>query len=328
MTEQIPNATAEGLTKVLGALVSVVVVASCTPEFASSGGASGAGGSGGSADSGSAGAEPAGGAGAGAPGGSSERGGSPGASGDPGVTEAGSGGQAGEGAREPDLSLVPQQGLVLWLRAERGVTEVNGAVSEWLDSAAQLVARQTATNQRPKLVQGALAGKPALVFDGQNDYLKLPTLAADLSRGVSIIYAGWQGAKECQSIFEASNGSELDDVHLGSWQGYPLYEVMDSFLHSTDYPVVPEEPEVLMGIQQSNGAVRLRRNTFGLGERSFSTPENVSRGEVFIGHGLYPDCGYFAGAIGELLIYGRALGDSEVVGLETYLQQKWGCCTE
>ena len=75
-----------------------------------------------------------------------------------------------------------------------------------------------------------MKGKPALVFAG-DDYLKLPSLPGDFSHGVSIfaVALDQSAAGACSAIFEASNGSEIDDVHLGFWQNAVLYEVADNW---------------------------------------------------------------------------------------------------
>lgn len=320
-------------------LVSLLTAAACSAKFTSQ--SDGAGGT--------SGVSGEGGASSGAAGNPIDEGGRPAEAGRPGVGTAGEG--AGEGGTRVDPGggtgmggiapisggaggaapvKIPERDLVLWLRADEGVSHTGGVVTRWTDSSAfHVEATQTATNYRPLLVPNALGGKAAVVFDGVDDYLKLPPLDVDFSAGASIVYAGAQAAaKECEAVFEASNGDEVDDLHLGRWKGSALYEVSANFLHAANYPFVPGEPEVLMGIQQASGLASLRRNTFGLGEGDFATPAVTSRANVFVGRTLYQNCTPFSGAIGELLVYNRALDDTEIVELEGYLQQKWNCCAE
>jgi hypothetical protein len=234
----------------------------------------------------------------------------------------------GVGGMEP--VAVPEEGLELWLRADHGVVEVGEYVATWKDSSAKgRDATQTATNYRPKLVKDAMSGHSGIVFDGTDDYLRLPAIDADFGAGVSIFaVALQQSAVECDGIFEASNGSEIDDLHLGDWKGAPIYEVGTPFLHASEAPTVFGQPELLVAVHQKSGVAQLRRNSSGLAESTFELPPLVTREEVFIGRSLYAECGTWDGGIAEVLVYSRAVGDEELVQLETYLQKKWGCCAE
>jgi hypothetical protein len=235
---------------------------------------------------------------------------------------AGMGGMGGSG---PEPVPVSEEGLELWLRADQGVVANQGVVGLWKDSSKnQRDAGQTAGNYRPLLVEGAI-GKAAVVFDGQNDYLKLPPLDADFAAGVSIFAVAYQtSAGECGGIFEASNGSEIEDLHLGSWNAAALYEVGANYAHAAEGSIPFEEVGLFAAVHQPNGVVRLRRNTNGLVDTMFALPPLVARQEVFIGHTLYSGCGPFSGAVAELLLYSRSVSDEELVEIETYLQKKWG----
>jgi hypothetical protein len=240
------------------------------------------------------------------------------------------GGSAGAGGGpivEPPP--VPQEGLELWLRVDEGVEHQDGVVTTWKDSSGKgRDALQTAVNYRPKLAQ-ALGGKPGLSFDGVDDFLKLPALDTDFSGGVSVVVVLQQETSDaCNPYFEASNGSEIDDLHFGNWNNAYIYEVVGSYLNDTNYPLQLAQAQIGVAIQEAGGLVHLRRNSNGVGEASFLSPSVITREQVFIGRSLYASCVPFKGAIGELLLYSRALDDQEVVDVESYLQDKWGCCTE
>ncbi|MBI2949467.1 MAG: hypothetical protein HYY23_17655 [Verrucomicrobia bacterium] len=72
--------------------------------------------------------------------------------------------------------------LKLWLKADAGVTaNASGAVTAWTDhSTGYNSAFQTDVSAAPQLIANAVNGKPALRFDGANDYLEVahsPSLA-------------------------------------------------------------------------------------------------------------------------------------------------------
>jgi hypothetical protein len=241
------------------------------------------------------------------------------------------GGAAGVGGGPVVVEPIPQEGLELWFRVDHGVmTEDDGAVAEWQDGSPHLRhALQTAVNYRPRLQAAALGDKPGILFDGEDDYLKLPTLDADLSSGLSIfLVMQKEGEDYCAGYFEASNASEVDDVHLGEWNNSLNFEVEQQYLNDTSFPLLHDLPQIAVAVQRPNQEVQVRSNSQGVGEGPINLPPQVMmRGEVFIGNTLY-DCPTFRGRMGELLLYSRAVSDEELLEIESYLQQKWGCCSE
>jgi hypothetical protein len=72
----------------------------------------------------------------------------------------------------------------------------------------------------------------------------------------------------------------------------------------------------------------VRRNgLFGAIVDTFPLPAVVTRKAVFVGSTLYERCSSFYGSIGEFILYDRALVDAEVLFVEGYLRDKFGCCT-
>src|SRR5690606_13859622 len=60
----------------------------------------------------------------------------------------------------------------LWLRADTGVTtDTNGLVTNWEDARGSGDASQLTASRQPLLVTDALAGEPAVRFDGVDDFL-------------------------------------------------------------------------------------------------------------------------------------------------------------
>lgn len=267
---------------------------------------------------------------AGGGGGSAGRGGAPSVAGSAGGMQMpADGGEAGAGGQPVEAPPVPSNGLEVWLRADEGVSKlVTGAVTSWTDvSGHQRNAGQSALNFQPLLKQDALAGRPALVFDGVDDFLELPALDIDFAAGVSLfIVMRQESTGNCNPYFEASTDAEMSDLHFGNWMDSFNYEVEEDTVNDTQYPVVLQQPQIAVAIQGADGWVHLRRNANGAGERKIRLPPRVERTKVFIGKTLYSSCSSFDGSIGELLLYSRGLPDPELLQVEQYLQQKWGCC--
>ncbi len=265
-------------------------------------------------------------------GGSASNGGNGGANaGSPGAGTAGVLPMAGAGVGGSVLQAptVPQESLELWFDAEVGVTHSSDGVSIWKDRSANgRDAVQTSVEWMPTLEPEGLGKKPSVVFDGKDDFLKLPALPGDFSAGVSIFVVGQtDGASVCMGYFEASNGPEVDDVHLGFWQERYLYEVAQPYLH-VDLVQMQGVPELFAAIQQQSGDVQVRRNHNVIGESTFDLPVTGRRRDVYLGKTDYAECTTLHGRISELLVYSRGVSDIELLAIESYLQKKWACCTK
>ena len=72
--------------------------------------------------------------------------------------------------------IISQKDLLMWLRADEGVqTDAVGEVTGWVNSADNKICAgfiQPNAGARPKLVDGAINSKPAVRFDGANDFLE------------------------------------------------------------------------------------------------------------------------------------------------------------
>lgn len=223
---------------------------------------------------------------------------------------------------------IPTNGLELWLRADDGVELDADGVSTWKDASGKhRDAAQLQPEFRPILVANAIAGKPGLVFDGADDYLKLPSLTTSFAGGVSIFVMLQEASlNECEAYFEAANGQEIDDIHFGDWQKSLIFEVEENWAHDTNYPVPLNEPALAVAVQNTTGLTLLRSNSLAAGEGQVNLAPVAERAGVYIGKTLYAGCVPFDGAIGEMILYSRGVSDAEVLKIEGYLQKKWGCC--
>jgi hypothetical protein len=275
------------------------------------GGASSSGGKGGSG--GSAGSK----AGAPASGGASAGGTSGGSS-----ANGGEGGEPGE--VEPEI---PTEGLLLWLRADRGVTQTEGVVDKWEDgSGASNHATQSANNVRPLLVAEAFGSRPAIEFDGE-DFLRLPEGFSDFSKGLSVFaFTQFDAMTTCSALFHLGNGPEVDDIELGQFNGDFLYEVADQYPVSDLFAF--GTPALMTLVHRPTTSVEMRWNQDLGANPTVTLPAAVTRTENVVGRSLYVDCSSMGGKLAELILYNRAVSDDELVEIELYLQQRYDCCSE
>lgn len=285
------------------------------------------GGEAGESFAGDAGAEAGG---AAATGGTSSDEGGAGSGGVPVIGHGGSSGNAGT-AGATEQPMIPQLGLVLWLRADLGVQQVAGVVQTWLDqSGNQMDGVQTGSNARPLYVAKGLNDLPTLQFDGEGDFLNLPKAAfGDFRKGLAGFMVAQPAASDCASVVEFSNGSEIDDIALGMWQNKWTYEVFDQLIHEGNVDLlaptlyaVNHRPGALL--MNANADLRINRALLHTMDLPLpAVPASNVRENNFVGHTLYGDCNYFKGTVSEIIVYERSLTVNEVKTVESYLAQHW-----
>jgi len=237
------------------------------------------------------------------------------------------GGAVGVGGSEVDAGEVPPipvLGLRLWLRADRGVVQKDGAVSQWLDqSGGQTDASQAMAGSQPKFSATGFNQHPTIVFDGVDDYLKLPTGFSNFTAGISLFTVSQATVGDCASLIELSNGSEDNDISVGYYKDAWQFEVLDG--DATGGKVDPSAPAMLAALQDSTSA-RLQLNGVEVSKADMPLPVQTVRQQNFIGQTLYGSCGYFTGQVSEIILYDRRLTTVELATVEAYLQDHWSCC--
>ena len=246
-------------------------------------------------------------------------------SGSAGTTESGGTGgvlaSAGSGGEVQALPAIPVEGLALWLRADLGVKQANGSVSEWQDqSGNQSNAGQSAANVRPTFQATGLNGKPTIDFsDGQ--FFSMPPGFGDFSSGLAGFLVVKPSDPKCASMIELSNGSEVDDIALSFSEGAWGYEVLGEDKY--DGQVATDAASLYSVVQRSTGVVVVRVNANLVLQTQFMLPKVTERQENFLGNTLYGNCNVFAGQISEVILYQRAVSDKELLKIEAYLRDRW-----
>ena len=245
---------------------------------------------------------------------------------------ASSGGQNGTGGGPPEI---PTDGLVLWLRANAGITANGGVVSVWADqSPSHTDATQELARAQPVLVADGINGHPAVLFDGADDFLQIGKgFLADTGNVTIFTIAQATTTDSCMAIFEASNGPEIDDISLGCDYGKLNYEIYNS--NNEDIVFYEGVPQIF-GVTHADtdpdsgdqDPVMFFRNGFFETMASIPAPVKLRRDAAFVGKTLYGGCATYAGRVGELIVYDRAFSTEEMKAVETYLQREFGCCTK
>jgi hypothetical protein len=214
----------------------------------------------------------------------------------------------------------------LWLRADVGVTELNDGVLNWADSSANhLDARQADPTMEPIWLQGGVASRPAVVFNDAS-FLSLPTGFGDFSLGLSMfaITAVTDTTDSCVDLVDLSNGPLLDNITLGRHDGRVHYQVAGAELQGDLFTA--GRAHLISVVHAPGRALSMRIDTGALTTAIFALPASTVRVNNVIGRSLYSGCGGLQGGIAEFILYRRALTDFERAQVESYLQDRWGCC--
>jgi len=221
---------------------------------------------------------------------------------------------------------IPRSGLVLELRADRGITtDADGRVSDWHDgSGAGHSATQSDPSARPQWVATGWKERPVVQFDGRGDFLKLAgqILPGQTCTVVAVASdEGSAGHREILSNWDGAAGNSTNSLFLGT-TGMGQVRFSDDYSPGTRL-VAPRQPFVLTAINSEAG-VRVWQNGRELGSRGGAlAPRNLSTAWVVGTQGNIAG-EYWQGGLAELLVYDRSLTEEELRGVHSGLRERYG----
>ncbi len=222
--------------------------------------------------------------------------------------------------------------LLVWLDASftEAIKEQSGAVSLLPDrSAHHNDFVQTTSAARPQLVTNQVGGNAVVRFDGSNDVLLGPNLSDPAEYDLWVV---WQSSvapgSELTTIF---NNGVLEGVHAQFTYGHSVAEYKTAIVSSfaNDYQAVSFGTPVvdtpyIWNASYADAVMDAYLDGAPVGANSAmvdpldSTPERAALGASDAGEYA------FAGDVGEVLFFARALDTAERDLVEAYLGAKWG----
>jgi len=233
-------------------------------------------------------------------------------------------------------TITKPSGMRLWLRSDSGITVTTSTsgqqvISQWLDSSGTNKATASGSTC-PVLSSSGANGKPAVMFDGTNQYLTLPNVMASATAGE--IFAVLKAAVDNPGVdrglwnwnyviaggvkYPSSDGRIMDNFGRGQSAG--TVEIGD--------PTQALDQWHLYNVLSKSGEWTARIN--GLIQKQVT---GVSPGfditSTYLGQSssYYGGTPKFAGSIAEVIIYDHALSDVERATVEKYLGLKYGLAT-
>jgi fibronectin type 3 domain-containing protein len=216
------------------------------------------------------------------------------------------------------LPEIPSANLRLWLRADAGITEGAGRVVAWYDQSTQAnQATQSTTSKQPVLVANVLNGRPVVRFDStQSRNFNLTNFMNGASEGEIFAVLKWT----------SGGGSGLWRFGPGAnVVSYSTSGIVDDFGSSVTRnegaPVTGTGVFNIYHVAGKSGSwvTHLNRTT------QFTTATNtVGSFNTAPLLGLNYTASYFNGDIAEIIAYDHVMSASDLDGVMTYLETKYG----
>lgn len=220
--------------------------------------------------------------------------------------------------------VLPRAGLRLWLKADSGVPL--GRVNRWPDLSGRgqdaLANPNLATSRVPLAEAGMLRGRPAVHFDGYDDFLELPsTLLAGATAGEAwvVLRAAALPATENRTLWRLGGADTLYPGTDGS--------ILDGFGSTVSRQAPAPRDDLGTWRVYQVAAEKGRWSSRSNGRIQWIAPENT------VAFGSSPTLGYsgsptfgrsFNGHVAEILVYDRVLSQPEREALARYLQARFG----
>ncbi len=224
--------------------------------------------------------------------------------------------------------------LELWLNAGTGVTTAGGSVSTWADQSGNSahVQQSTATNQ-PLHVTNQLNGQPIVRFDGNNDYLDIPTSVIQGRTAFSFFTAFKpNGSAAWQRLWDFGQDTNVYGYVTTNWNGLnsPRFGISTTGIgageQSLSFP-----GSLTIGSTELVELIFTGSNGYGFqkggaqGSAGFTLTPN-SLGSITqnrIGRSTFNVDAYLNADMGEFVVYSTALNDTDRILVENYLSAKY-----
>lgn len=216
-------------------------------------------------------------------------------------------------------TAAPASSPLLWLRADAGVASSSSKVYQWNDQSGNgKHATMTVASRQPTLVTGALNGLPVIRFGGaQSMYLTNPANPttftvfivgrnSDPTENFSMILG--PGGTYPNNQLRWENGSQA--LFVGTGNGLPV--ITSNIGNTRTYHALSARYDgSIMGVYRNGNLIS---------SHSFSTSGPWTLSNIGAWYSTY----FMIGDLAEVLIYARALTESERLDTNAYLGAKYG----
>lgn len=226
--------------------------------------------------------------------------------------------------------------LKLWLRADSLSGTTNGtAIGTWTDASGNGFSVTQATGgAQPLFIPNQINGFPVLRFNGTSSFLQGSFTGGITSKTMfavcklaTLTPSGTATAGGPVTV-QSADGTIFDAIIYNEITAKRWMNGSDNGVRSPSTISPTDESSLdtlLMAIRSTTSSYTLYRNTAVLQSTSAYSPPTITAGKFNVGYrhtgGGSP---YFYGDIAEVIIYDKALTDSERQTVEAYLVSKYG----
>jgi len=227
---------------------------------------------------------------------------------------------------------IPAPGLALWLRADAGVTLADTGVAVWADqSPNKRDAVQPAAMKRPQLAANALRNRPALRFDGNDDGLLAP-VSIEGQTGLTLVLVSANTTDALGGPVHGENAALFwPETAEWGWVYLTPFQSNVRFRFGTTQPAnlpfhiraASTKTAFTLTVAIKDGPVETLYVQGAPVERFTGKLPAIKGTQPTLQIGLGAGDKGFSGDIAEVLVYSRALPDTDRVRLERALIGKY-----
>lgn len=223
---------------------------------------------------------------------------------------------------------IPRSGLVAWFDAQKGVTQVSGAVSNWQDiSGSGNDASQATSANRPVVKLDAINNLQSIKFDGTNDSLKLPSGMANFTSGMTVFAIVKPAAVTAGArVFDFGNGAASHNVYLSlastTSNAVFVYNLASSSSLTAASSLTVGRFQLLEMVHNGSTTATLLTNGTQTAQGTVNGINNIVRTDNNLAKAS-GGSNFLNGELAEVLVYNRALSGTERAQVEAFLAAKW-----
>ncbi len=236
----------------------------------------------------------------------------------------------------PSSGQLPAAGLVLLLDAEQAIADFGAGaeVTSWQDLSGTGSHAEAFPGEAPVVVANAINGRPALSFDGVDDYFSVTSGLDDFTSGLTLyVVARTTVLQQGFKLLALGNGAGNDMIVLGRAGGSSGLQ----YFTSDDRGAVgwfntgsalTAGDIALYSVRQGGGGTGdpvtavVERDLDVVGSGRVFVPTVTARTGSLIGRSFWNE-GMFQGQLAEVVLYDRSLSDAERAEVEAYLDDKY-----
>lgn len=210
--------------------------------------------------------------------------------------------------------------LRLWLKADRA--EVNNgqpvlSVKNATDDLIDFAQKTDQSSRAPKLITNAINNRPALRFDGVDDFLTGTTTSIQ-NTGLSVIVVG-----------KISNITNTDQTYISKFnttnQEWRLqndeFNIVSNTLNFSNNNTIFNILSALWALSNPQLSVAINNNTASTA--TGATTIATTNEPIIVGANNQGSAGFLDGDIAEILVYNKRLSTDELNKVRTYLNTKY-----